>query len=262
MTLKLVSTKPKMATPVQESKLWKVAQINLNRCRVAHDLLDAKILKGELDIVLGQEPNLNLLRHCVGDKNGDCFITVDDRIKVVNVIKGSGYVMVKLNDFRLSSCYFSPNNSIEHFKKLLTNMERNIRTSPKGIIIGGDLNAKTQLIGSGECNQRGELFGEWLCSNNLIVVNRGTGPTFIKENRSSLIDFTCASPTTFNRVTNWNVITNKENFSDHQTIAFNILYNNTDLRNTAALKGKRFVYSPTDKNSKKFLESIKNMYAD
>lgn len=136
------------------------------------------------------------------------------------------------------------------------------RTSPKGIIIYGDLNAKTQLIGSGECNQRGELFGEWLCSNNLIVVNRGTSPTFIKGNRSSLIDFTCASPTIFNRVTNWNVITNEDIFSDHQTIAFNILYNNTDLRNTAALKRKRFVYSPTDKNSKKFLESIKNMYAE
>lgn len=119
-----------MATPVQESKLWKVAQINLNRCVQGRtrSAADAKIVKGELDIVLGQEPNLNRLRHCVGDKNGDCFITVDDRIKVVNVIKGSGYVMVELNDFRLASCYFSPNNSIEHFKELLTDMERNIRT--------------------------------------------------------------------------------------------------------------------------------------
>lgn len=125
-----------------------------------------------------------------------------------------------------------------------------MKNSPKSTVFGGDLNAKTHLIGSKNSNERGNLFEDWICSNNLLVVNRGDSPTFQTGNRSSVIDFTCASSSLYPRITEWKVLTNEENLSDHRTITFNITdqpHNNST--NFTIKQNIRYSYLPSNKNT-------------
>lgn len=103
-----------MAPNNQKSEL-KIIQINLNRCKAAHDLLQAKLTTEEIDIVIGQKPNQNYLVSCISDNNRDCFIKIDRKLKILNIQKGKGYVMVELPNLRICSCYFSPNGNTEDF---------------------------------------------------------------------------------------------------------------------------------------------------
>ncbi|ERL95927.1 hypothetical protein D910_00608 [Dendroctonus ponderosae] len=157
------------------------------------------------------------------DTNGDCFINVDNRHKVIDCGKGAGYVHVELEACVLVSCYFSPNRGIGEFESLLHNLGdfiRQTRQSGKRVVMGGDLNAKTNIIGSKTTNQRGRLFQEWIIANELVILNQGDIPTFSNANGSTVIDFTAATEEICQRVTNWRVEAENENLSDHNNIRF------------------------------------------
>ncbi|KAH1006087.1 hypothetical protein HUJ05_006856 [Dendroctonus ponderosae] len=197
-------------------------EVNLNRCRAAHDLVARTTSEEIIDVVIGQEPNLNQ-RMDFSDTNGDCFINVDNRHKVIDCGKGAGYVHVELEACVLVSCYFSPNRGIGEFESLLHNLGdfiRQTRQSGKRVVMGGDLNAKTNIIGSKTTNQRGRLFQEWIIANELVILNQGDIPTFSNANGSTVIDFTAATEEICQRVTNWRVEAENENLSDHNNIRF------------------------------------------
>lgn len=135
-------------------------QINLNRCRAAHDLLEQTVSEREIDIVIGQEPNKNRANKYICDKNCDIFIVLGPNVNVINHGCDTGYVYVDLEDFFVFSCYVSPNCTIQQFEDSLYNLERysrNYTIGSKNFIIGGDFNAKKKKI---PVTPHGRYFGK------------------------------------------------------------------------------------------------------
>ncbi|ERL83462.1 hypothetical protein D910_00454 [Dendroctonus ponderosae] len=197
------------------------SQINLNRCRIAHDLLERITKDDKINVVIGQEPyGKSLIDY--HDDNRDSFINVDNKYKVLKSGCGEGFVHVELSNCVVISCYFSPNGNVADFERLLQNMKKVIRHGGKQVVMGGDLNAKTNLIGSKTTNQRGAILQDWILTNGLVILNEGDTPTFQNANGTSIIDFTVASEQLSRRVGTWRVEPEIENFSDHHNIRFEI----------------------------------------
>lgn len=84
-------------------------QVNLNRCHIAHDLLDVRIREYELDVVIASEPNnkragANWVRDSC---DGDAAIFLNSKSSRVATIWGSpckGIVWVKIGDIYGGSC--------------------------------------------------------------------------------------------------------------------------------------------------------------
>lgn len=93
-------------------------------------------------------------------------------------------------------------------------------------IITGDFNSKSFAWSSPVEDARGVILAEWLASLDLVVLNNGNTPTFIRNNITSYLDITACSQEIARKVLNWEVLT-EENLSDHNTIKFEInIFNN------------------------------------
>ncbi|ENN74968.1 hypothetical protein YQE_08464, partial [Dendroctonus ponderosae] len=120
---------------------------------IAHDLLERITKDDKINVVIGQEPyGKSLIDY--HDDNRDSFINVDNKYKVLKSGCGEGFVHVELSNCVVISCYFSPNGNVADFERLLQNMEKVIRHGGKQVVMGGDLNAKTNLIGP-QCENEG-----------------------------------------------------------------------------------------------------------
>ncbi|XP_048525072.1 uncharacterized protein LOC125505391 [Dendroctonus ponderosae] len=198
-----------------------ILQINLNRCRIAHDLMERTIAEKNIIVTLGQEP-YGKGRTDFHDVKGDSFINVDNEHEVIKSGSGEGFVYVELSTCIFLSCYFSPNGELADFERLLQNIESMIRHQGKHVVMGGDLNAKTNIIGSQTTNQRGAILQEWILANGLVILNEGDTPTFQNANGTSIIDFTAATEQLGRRVDKWRVEPDIENFGDHNNIYFEV----------------------------------------
>ena len=94
------------------------------------------------------------------------------------------------------------------------------------IIIGMDSNCHSELFGL-ETNKRGEQLEDFIGHYNLRVENQGKIPTFQSAIGRSIIDVTLSSKLSVS-IKNWRVNTNP-NFSDHNTIKYDLLVEQEDL---------------------------------
>ena len=94
----------------------------------------------------------------------------------------------------------------------------------KEILIGTDSNAHSQLWMCESDNTRGEIFEDFISQNNLFVSNIGNKNTYDCTTGKSIIDVTIVSILLVDRVKNW-VVQDKDYFSDHKMISFNIDFN-------------------------------------
>ena len=89
------------------------------------------------------------------------------------------------------------------------------------LILGGDVNARSKLYGSNETDKRGKYLEKLFLSKNITFLNSGDKPTCTASVKGSVIDITGITNTMEDIVHNWRV-SNKESFSDHNIIEFNI----------------------------------------
>ena len=149
----------------------KVYQLNHNRRWDAHEMLEQIAKSNKRGIILGQEPNVRKARTLDADEKVDCFIQmvgIDERPR--RWIRGKGYIGVEVGDAVLVSAYFSPNGQDDDFVELLDGLEQIVSTRRR-VLIGGDLNARTESIGDKKTSTRGQVLEEWLAKNNLIIIN-------------------------------------------------------------------------------------------
>ena len=90
------------------------------------------------------------------------------------------------------------------------------------LIVGADANSHNTAWGSTDTNTRGDKLLDYILSTDLQICNVGEKPTFSIANRNEVIDITLASRGIENKISDWRV-SEKENFSDHNTILFTIL---------------------------------------
>ncbi|EDW36721.1 GL22410 [Drosophila persimilis] len=89
-----------------------------------------------------------------------------------------------------------------------------------GLIVGCDANAHHCQWGSTDTNERGEYLFNYLLTTQMVLLNRGSDPTFIIKNRKEVLDLTLASHELHGNIVFWRAL--EEHFcSDHSDIENN-----------------------------------------
>lgn len=217
----------------------RIIQVNLNRCRAAHDLLMATAKEMEVDILAVTEPNNKEL-----DNHGWLYdIDKDAAIKVTNSKipccgngAGKSYTWIEMADHILFSCYIAPSKSIDAFQDVLENIAARMNMYKKDTIITGDFNASAMEWGMPRNNQRGVIMCDWIATHNLTLTNKGTEATFLRGNASSIIDLTLTRGKIGMRTTGWKVL-DMETLSDHRYIFFEVSENTKDAKKRKQIEG-------------------------
>lgn len=216
--------------------LIKVLQVNLNRSRIGHDLMQRHIREHKVDVVIVSEPNVKIVSEdcswIVDHENNAAIKFISKTIKANECGNSNGFVWIKINDLTIYGGYFSPNKDNASFNFYLQNMQDDFTgRNAKNIVIAGDFNAKAYRWGSPTQDSRGTNLSEWVEQNNLQVFNSGNKPTFVRGKSKSFIDLTICSSNFSKNITNW-MVNDEENFSDHQNIYFIISDRKRQAENT------------------------------
>ena len=207
----------------EEGTRYKMVQLNMNRCKLAHDVLDNYIKQNKIDIAIMVEPNKNIAKKqetWIKDKETDVAIRFNNKdLKLNEQIIRAGYIIVDFEDINLTGAYFSPNRSKEEFDNWLSCLERDIKNKIKSTIIAGDFNAKSTIWGNRCNNNRAVTMLEFLAANSLQILNNNNSPTFVRDKQMSIIDLTIASDDMKERISKWKV-EDSETLSDHNMIVW------------------------------------------
>ncbi|XP_078051681.1 uncharacterized protein LOC144477815, partial [Augochlora pura] len=170
-----------------------ILQINLHRCKLAHDLLIQYAVENEIDIVAISEP------YCIEnswyeDTNRDAAIWVTPAYlkkdnRVLNIFKTKGIVAITIDKAKIFSCYISPNIPKREFQEIIQTLEKEVgRIDTRRTIIVGDFNAKATTWGSGYTDQRGFEILEMSARNDMTPIRSRGKFTFERAGYKSLID--------------------------------------------------------------------------
>ncbi|KAJ8939473.1 hypothetical protein NQ318_022527 [Aromia moschata] len=205
----------------------KILQINVDRVRAAHDMLDQNVKDKDIDIVIVAEPNKKITKN-------KCWLTDNNTDAAIGIIKGDwcvnetgkdrGFVWVNYISTRIYSCYVSPNSGNEEYESFLHRLGRSVRQHRGRCIVAGDFNAKSIIWGAHANDQRGEMLVEWIGENNLMAMNDGLTPTFQRGVSSSYIDVTLVTSNLNNSIWDWRV-SEEENMTHHNNIYYELQEN-------------------------------------
>ena len=104
------------------------------------------------------------------------------------------FTWVEVSGIRLYSCYLPPSDSIQEFERSLDTIVASARTSTLPIVIGGDFNAWATEWRSKKTNHRGRTLLEAFAILELEIANIEAMPTYIKGEKSSIVDLTFVDP--------------------------------------------------------------------
>lgn len=212
---------------VQRSDVCKitveVTQINLNHCDIAQQLLGQSVAESKCDVAIIAEP----YRIPPGDgnwiadnaKTAAIWTTGGHPIQQVVYQADEGFVIAKINEIFICSCYAPPRWTIEQFNQMLDRLIDEL-SDRSPVIIAGDFNAWAVEWGSRFTSQRGQNLLEALARLNVDLANEGSTSTYRWEGRESIVDVTFCSPALMQNM-NWRVC-EEYTHSDHQAIRYNI----------------------------------------
>lgn len=212
----------------------KVLQVNLNHCKAAQDLLQQTVREEGVDVVLISEPYLNLEQQSwQSDSSGKAAIWACGKSPFQEIMRErvEGFVRVKINGVYLYSCYAPPSLSQEEYEAVLDTLVNDARDR-RPLAIAGDFNAWALEWGSQRTDRRGQTLLEALAPLNLVLLNDGASPTYIKGEATSIIDISFVSDRLAKCETDWRV-TDICTQSDHRAIMWNVLHGTNNRRQEA-----------------------------
>lgn len=200
-----------------------MVQLNLGRARAAHDLAYANAMKNKVDIMMISEPNKKICsqKGWYADGRRDVAIKIVNKNVEIEEVKGyEGYIHMRIDGKHIYLVYISPNIKIADFKKRVDKVFEEAAKHPLDSIVAGDINAKSQLWGAPNTDNRGEYVEEWLSQMAWTANNNGQN-TFERGRSRSHIDVTLSSEKMARLIHDWRV--NFDNpFTQHGEISFNI----------------------------------------
>lgn len=214
----------------------KILQININHSWEAQDLFGQRAREIGVAICAISEPRrIPTSPYWFGsiDCKSAVFWLPENAVGVCKLIyRGKNFVLVKISNLFIYSCYISPNSRQDDFRSFLIELgDCFYRYGLVNNVLCGDFNAKSYLWGSGAVNFRGVLLEEWAASMDLRILNTGGVFTCIRPQGSSVVDLTWISPNLYNFNVNWRVL-DEETLSDHLFILISIgdnLLNNSNM---------------------------------
>ena len=200
-------------------------QINLAKSRYALDLLVQSAIGKKADVlIVCEQPTISESVVSVQDTTRRAGIIIHNRKITLGDFKTTkfGFAWAEIDNIRIYSCYFSPNDSIEKFKKELNELEISLKTTRKELLIAGDFNGKSPEWGEHRADKRGDIVCEFVARNNLVILNIGSENTFRRGDAASIIDLTIGSTNIVRNIEDWKVL-GEETLSDHQYIGFVVI---------------------------------------
>lgn len=207
----------------------RIIQCNLNRSRVAYDLLMQHTNEWSIDVCLISEPPYSLQDRpslCLC-KKGLAAIWWDNRVNTGPVKvrkKCDGFVVVGFKSIDMISCYLPPSDFLRRMSRRLDDMADFLRSTVSEAIIGGDFNAAFILWGARNANIRGDHVEIWAAGLDLRILNVGKVPTCVRPQGSSVADLTWCTPRLVSKMSKWRVALDTETLSDHNYIMFEFEY--------------------------------------
>ena len=165
-----------------------------------------------------------------------------------------GFVWLEVDNVRIYSCYFSPNDTLEKFQKDIDELEASLKRTKGEVLVAGDFNGKSSEWGETRSDRRGDIICEFVARNDLIILNTGNVNTFQRGDASSILDLTISSTKIAKGVNDWMVL-DEETLSDHRYIAYSAVLTEGPQYGKAGYK--RPSWNPKKLNedkAKRFLE--------
>lgn len=202
----------------------RVLQLNLNHCEAAQDLCWQTISEKSIDVAMLCEQyrdvegssfwmNDNTGRAAIWVKKGH-FVQESQRTRT------NGFVWVKVADIYFCSAYAAPSATQDEYEVLLDRIEQEMR-GRQPLVIAGDFNAWATVWGSRKTNRRGGGVLDLISTLDLVLLNTGLTPTFLKNGNTSIIDLTFVSANLASNDNKWHV-SDHYTHSDHQAIYFEV----------------------------------------
>lgn len=196
-----------------------VTQINLNHCDTAQQLLWQSTTEFKCDVAIIAEPYQIPQEDAswIADHAKIAAIWTMGRYPVQEVVfrAEEGFVIAKINEVYVCSCYAPPRWTLDQFNQMLDQLTDEL-TDRRPVVIAGDFNAWASEWGSRRTNPRGRSLLEALAKLNVDLANEGTTSTYCRDGRESIIDVTFCSP---GLVRKWRVCESYTH-SDHQGIRY------------------------------------------
>ncbi|XP_071640909.1 uncharacterized protein [Temnothorax longispinosus] len=202
-------------------------QVNLNRSRIAQDLLlhQAEELRAAVCVV-SEPARAPSSQQWFSSYNGLAAVHINPRIAdfpAVLVAKGQNSVVVKFGSTYIVSCYVSPNINRAGYSNFLDELSNLCLSAVNNrILICGDFNAHARLWGSAATDFKGDLLEEWSAHMDFRLLNVGNRPTFVGHQGQFIIDLTWASSDLSARVRDWSIRDDIASLSDHLYITFSV----------------------------------------
>ncbi|KAH8357495.1 hypothetical protein KR200_008660, partial [Drosophila serrata] len=100
-----------------------------------------------------------------------------------------GFVRADVGGFQIYSCYLVPSLPLETFSRILEDLSSDL-SGWANDIVGGDFNAWSQEWGSVLTNARGRVVLGALAATDVVLLNIGGRPTFVRTGAASIIELT------------------------------------------------------------------------
>ena len=133
----------------------------------------------------------------------------------------SKFTWVEVSGIRLYSCYLPPSDSIEEFERSLEAIVTSARTSTLPVVIGETFNACTIKWRSKKTVHRGHTLLEAFAMLEREIANIWAMPTYIKGEKSSIIDLTFLDPRLSREGSYWQV-SDRYTASDHRALTYQL----------------------------------------
>lgn len=130
-----------------------------------------------------------------------------------------GFTRVTVSGIHLYSCYIPPRYTIGEFENIIDGIVSDA-ISRNPVLIAGDFNAWATDWGCSRTNERGRILLEAFSVLGVVLLNTGSGWTFNRRDRASIIDISFASGSIAGRVNWW--LSDKYTHSDHSAIIIDI----------------------------------------
>ncbi|EFA13619.2 Putative 115 kDa protein in type-1 retrotransposable element R1DM-like Protein [Tribolium castaneum] len=203
----------------------KILQANVGRAYAVQDLVCATANQLKADLLVISEPNKKRIEksNWIKDKMRDvAMLVLTKNVGIVSHTIFDGYLMIQTKKLNIIGCYISPNIGIQDYQKKVDSIMKEVKYGET--IVLGEFNGKSPLWGSPKKDEKGDYWVQWISARDMVVLNTGLRPTFVRGESESYIDVTMATNKIAGDVTNWEIL-DIETLTEHKYIYFEIRTN-------------------------------------
>ena len=199
---------------------------NANRSRSSLDLILRAAKRERAVALVVSEPNIKRTlspEWHTDEKRGVAILILSPAIgRCLRSGRGDGFIWMEFSDLIVAGCYLSPNAGISAMAESLDRLTVDLGPLNKKVLFMGDFNGRSEEWGDRLANQRGKTLSDWIASNNYVIQNVNSGPTFRNtRGGESVVDLAITNQQLAPSVLECTVLQD-DYLSDHQPVRISV----------------------------------------